>query len=722
MRECVGKRLLAFVVLAGLAVSLAGCGQTGIPVSAEPEAVELLDPVGVAAPYETAVLRNMYSTSTYTAVVGPYVEEYAFESGQVFSSYGTYPGERVSKGGTLLNTNTEWIDLDIENTEKSIADMEESYNEFMKNIDEELAKLRKEDASLSQILEKMKEQMPPEFITTQLDDGTEEEIENPEYQAWSEEYNRWEKAYRANLQPLMEQEEALRQRTELYELDHAYQLSRLNRLKTERTKKRLTSGMAGYVVGLQFYNTGDWVVEDTSIMAVADPDRKLIRSSYVDKTAIRIAKDVYAIIDGRRYEVEYEPMDADEYARLESRDGVVYTTFYFKEDVPEVRMGDYCTIVVVTDVRENVLTVSSSAVHMAGLENYVYLEKNGDSVYTPVKTGFRDGVCVEILSGLSEGDRVRTDKTVEYGQNTVILQRGTVSYDFSATGYLYYPDTTSVENPVKYGTCYVTKCDLTMYQQVKKGEVLATIRVAADQVGLERLRTQLNRERERLADLISQGEEKNEKAIEAKQETIADLEERIRDMEADFATKEIRSPMDGVIISTRWFEEEQILNSGVQICIIADQSRSYVVVEDTSHQLNYGDQLDVTYAVPGGGRKTVQGTVVTAGQRSVSGALQGDEMLITVPAEAIPEMAYNSMFTGGFWNRRSFDVTGQVRSTENVILVPKSAVTLSNGSTYVNVVREDGSIVNQSFVAGGSNNTYYWVVQGLSEGMEICLR
>lgn len=722
MRKCVGKRLSAFVVLAGLAVSLAGCGQADTPVSAEPGAVALLEPVGVTAPYETAVLRNMYNTSTFAAVVCPYVEEYGYESGQVFSSYGTYPGEHVSKGGTLVNTNTEWVDLDIENTEKSIADMEESYREFVENADEELVKLRKEDENLTQILKNLDEQMPPEFVPSKLEDGAAAEIKNPQYQAWSEEYSRWEKAYRANLQSLTVQEEALRQRTELYELDHAYQMSRLARLRTERKEKKLTAGMAGYVVGLKFYNTGDWIVEDSPIMAVGDPDRKVIRSSFIDRASIRSAKDVYAIIDGRRYEVEYEPMDADEYARLESRDGVVYTSFYFREEAPEVRMGNYCTIVVVKDVRENVLTVSNSAVHMAGMEYYVYLEKDGDSIYTPVRTGFRDGSCVEILSGLSEGDRVRTEQTVEYGQSTAILQKGTVSYDFSSTGYLYYPDTTSVENPVKYGTCYLTKCDLTFYQQVKKGEVLATVRVAADQVGLQRVRTQLNRERERLSDLISQGEEKNEKAIEARRETIADLEERIRDMEADFATKEIRSPIDGVIISMGWFEEEQILNPGQQICIIADQSRSYVTVEDTNHQLNYGDRLEVTYSVPGGEQKTVEGTVVTAGQRSVSGALRGDEMLISVPAEAIPEMAFNSMFAGGFWNRRTFNVTGKVRSTDNVLLVPKGAVTLSNGSTYVNVVREDGSIVNQSFVAGGSNNTYYWVVQGLSEGMEICLK
>lgn len=719
MKERFGKRFLAFAAMTGLAFSLPGCGRTDVPE--EPEVVELLDPVGVTATYETASLRNMYNTQIYPASVCPYVEEYALESGQVFSSYGTYPGEHVSKGGTLIYTDTEWLDIDIENLEKSIADMEEGYQEFLEEANETLATLRWNDEYYSGILERLERQMPSEFVIVQTEDG-EEEAENPEYQSWSQEKWRWEATYSSNLQSLIEKEEALRQRTELYGLDHAYELSRLERFQKERRERNLTSGMAGNVVGLRFYNTGDWIVEDTSIVAVGDPDRKLIRSDFISRTEIRGAKDVYAIIDGRRYEIEYESMDADEYARLESRDGTVYTTFYFREEVPEVQMGAFCAIVVVADSRENVLSVTNDAVHRDNSGYYVYLEKDGESIYTPVRTGFRDGICIEILSGLNEGDRVRTEKSIQPGENTVVLGKGTVSYDYSTAGYLYYPDTVRLENPVEFGTCYVTEYDLSLYQQVKKGEVIATIRVVPDQVGLERLRTRLSRETERLEDLRKQGEEENEKAIEARLETIAELEEQIRDMEADFATTEIRSPIDGVIINAMWYETEELIRPGDLVCIIAEQSRSYVVVEDASHQLNYGNELEVSYSTPGGERRTVTGMVSMVNQRSLSGALRGDAMLLTVPAEAIPDMAYNSMFAGGFWNRRTFEVAGQVRSMGNVVLVPKGAVTVSGGCTYVNVVQEDGSVVNQSFVAGGSDNSYYWVVDGLTEGMVLCLR
>ena len=63
-----------------------------------------------------------------------------------------------------------------------------------------------------------------------------------------------------------------------------------------------------------------------------------------------------------------------------------------------------------------------------------------------------------------------------------------------------------------------------------------------------------------------------------------------------------------------------------------------------------------------------------------------------------------------------------VREMDNVLLVPKAAVTEQNGHTYVNVVQEDGSVVARSFIAGGSDMEYYWVIDGLEEGMKLCYK
>lgn len=714
------KRLLAAFVSVCIILSGTGCGEA-VPESL-PEDVALLEPVDVPDIYETAAVRNLYQIKSYSGSISPYVEEYSFENRQTFAAYAAYPGERVKRGGTLVDANTENIDAEIEKLEKSIAEADESYQEYRKEADERLDKLEQKDAEYSKIMDNFEKLKPEEFLDIEQPDGAEGKEPNPDYEAWNRDRLRWEGEYRRNLQSLLECREELRQRGELYDMDRDYSLSRLEHLKEQRGRSRLLSGMEGNVVAIRYYNAGDYIWSEVPVMAVGDTERKLIRCEFISASAIRTAKDVYALIDGERYEIEYEPMSADEYARLKRRDGEVYTTFYFRDDVAELPMGAYCAVVVVTNKREQVLTVTESAVHREGLSYYVYLEKDGESIYTPVTVGYRDGYCVEILSGLSEGDRVMTDKAYQHGENTVVLERGTVDYGFSSTGYLYYPDTVRVTNPVEHGTCYITENNVTPYQRVKKGEVLAKIRVVPDQLAYERLNTSLKRERERLADLIREGENKNnEKAAKAKRERIAELEEQIRRMDADAAVTSIVSPIDGVVVEPAFYEKEQHIRFDDTLCVIADETRCFVVVDDADGQLNYGDVLDIGYT-GFDAEKTVQGTVLTVNQRSLSAYLKNTEVLISVPKEAIPEMTYNAVYAGGFWSRRSFTVTGRIRSVSNVVLVPKSAVTLGSGGTYVDVVRPDGSVVSQSFVAGGSDNAYYWVIEGLVEGTKICTK
>lgn len=720
MKAGFGKRLLAAFVSVCLILSGTGCGEA-VPESL-PEDVALLEPVDVPDIYETAAVRNLYQIKSYSGSISPYVEEYSFENRQTFAAYAAYPGERVKRGGTLVDANTENIDAEIERLEKSIAEADETYQEYRKEADERLDKLEQKDAQYSKIMDNFEKLKPEEFLDIEQPDGAEGKEPNPDYEAWNRDRLRWEGEYRRNLQSLLECREELRQREELYDMDRAYSLSRLEHLKEQRRRSRLLSGMEGNVVAIRYYNAGDYIPGGVSVMAVGDTERKLIRCEFISASAIRTAKDVYALIDGERYEIEYEPMSADEYARLKRRDGEVYTTFYFRDDVAELPMGAYCAVVVVTNKREQVLTVTESAVHREGLSYYVYLEKDGERVYTPVTVGYRDGYCVEILSGLSEGDRVMTDKAYQHGENTVVLERGTVDYGFSSTGYLYYPDTVRVTNPVEHGTCYITENNVTPYQRVKKGEVLAKIRVVSDQLAYERLNTSLKRERERLADLIREGEnENNEKAAKAKRERIAELEEQIRRMDADAAVTSIVSPIDGVVVEPAFYEKEQHIRFDDTLCVIADETRCYVVVDDADGQLNYGDVLDIGYT-GFEAEKTVQGTVLMVNQRSLSVYLKNTEVLISVPKEAIPEMTYNAVYAGGFWSRRSFTVTGRIRSVSNVVLVPKSAVTLGSGGTYVDVVQPDGSVVSQSFVAGGSDNAYYWVIEGLVEGTKICTK
>ena len=80
----------------------------------------------------------------------------------------------------------------------------------------------------------------------------------------------------------------------------------------------------------------------------------------------------------------------------------------------------------------------------------------------------------------------------------------------------------------------------------------------------------------------------------------------------------------------------------------------------------------------------------------------------------------STMVEGGRWDRNSFKVKVRTRSEKNVLIVPKSAVTVKDKSAYVTVVKEDGSVEQVSFIPGGSDTNYYWIAEGLEEGMTVC--
>lgn len=725
------KRIVSLeMALMCMAVMCTGCGQE--TTSGQPGDIELIEPVGAALHYEAAARKNLYDAKVYSAVVCPHVEEYALQSSCVFDAYDSFPGQEVKKGAALLHADTDDIEKQIEELEKSIAAAKEGYQEYVTDTNEALINPRAEQENNGEILENLEEEKPEQYITVPgTVPGETIQETNPAYVQWENTYRKYEGQYRKALQSVNVLEEALRQKTELYELDSAHRQLQLERLKADKGKCTLASGMSGYVVAMRLLSVGSWMGAKSPLMAVGDLERPELRCEYIAKSTISNAEDVYAIINGKRYEVEYQPLSTEEYRRLEELNGKVYSTFRIQADAEEITMGGYAVIVVVNQSREDVIAVPKDSVSSKKGSSYVYVVQGRESVYAPVTTGMSDGVYTEILSGVCEGDKVLTGQAVTAGSDTVKVEKGEVHYDFSSTGFLTYPTGELVVNSITYGTCYYVERLVSRNQQVKKGEVLARIRVVPDEVELERNEQKLQRERERLADLKALGEEENKKAIAAKEETITELEKLIADMQADFAVTEIKSPINGIITEVYQYDDEALVQKDAKLFLVSDETLSYIFVEDENGQLTYGNQVSVTYTGADGQEHHASGTVVTLNQTAVSSDLVPEASfdwnsmstgaLIMVSPEDVGDMAGSTENADGWWNRNSFKVTVPVRSMENILVVPKKAVTMVAGRTYVRVRTQNGEIQYCSFIAGGSDSVNYWVVEGLTEGMELCL-
>ena len=716
------KMILSLLLSVGLALSATGCGKEEIKQSAG-EDIQLIEPVNVTVNYEEAEYRNLYDAEVYSATVVPYIEEYSSEDGMVFHHYGAYPGEAVEKGDTLIHSDPEAINKKIEDMEDKIKNMEEEFQDYKAEVEEYLKEQQNRWGTLKYCVDAYENIRPEEYVDGSTVSGgvAGTQVKNPEYSSWETEYNKYIGPYRILDHEINTRKLALEQRTELYELDHAHYLKLLAELKEEKKDASIISKMTGTIVATQFCDQGNYIAKDVPVIAVGDMNQKLLKCEYINGATIKKAVDVYALIDGKRYELEYQPIESDEYVRLISQGETVYSTFTILNP-EDINIGDFAVIVVVNDSRTGVLSVPKAAIHKDDTGSYVYTVEEGAKVYTAVKTGMSDGAYTEIVSGVTGGDKILVENTGKTGSSTAKVTKGSFSSSFEGRGFIQYPSSSYIKNPVENGTVYFVSSDIQAYQHVEVGDVIATVRVVSDEVALSRNETKRTRLLERINDLQKQDAEANKKSIESMKEQLSELEETIAKQKSDFATTQIRADRSGIVIWMEEFEEEDILQKGCNILGVADEDTCYVVVENPNQLLQYGNQVQIEYSGADNQTRTAQGMVANMSKIGVSSKLTTEYAMISLPKEQISDMAQSVPRDNNFWgNWYRYDVTGTIREMDNVLTVPKKAVQDINGCTYVSVVDETGKVVTQSFIAGGYNSDYYWVVDGLTEGMEVCL-
>ena len=720
---------------------LTGCGivQTSSNLDGagnENTAITLHDPVEPENSWESVTYRNLYNAQVFSAAVLPETEEYFFDIDIVLDRFNVYFGKTVRKGDILAYANTESLETSIERMEEQIQAMEEEFQKYKDNLEKSLYESEGEEKLLKDVVDAYLEAKPKEYdpdevrnILASISDVSSGDAGDKEvYRKWLDSYLQWESTFtkfEGNYRILAHQNDMdrqrLNQRSAIYELDLGYMQNQLEKLQRQRNNHILKASAGGEIVAMRTLQNGDRISHDQAIMAVGDPTHKLLKCEYIKQSTIRDAESVFAVINGVRYEVDYQPIDPEEYSRLSSNGESIYTTFEIADGIEEVPLGTYAAIVLVQESRDHVLSVPKEAIHKDGRDSFVYCREGDEAITVSITTGMSDGVYTEVTSGLEEGDDVLITEPVTAGEECITLEKGSFSSHYSGTGYFYYPQTYQVKNPISYGTTYFQEYQVELYQRVKRGDVIATVRVQGDEVALQRNETKLMRLQERLAELIEEDEEKNKDAIEQRRRDIADVEEKIALMKQDYATVSIVADHDGIVMQRGSYEKQNIIQKGSMIAVIAEEENCYISVDNRKQSLHYGDEVTVFYKDRDGEQREVAGKVANLSKTGVSSMLQSDSAYILVPPEAVSDMAAVSSHSLNGWNLRiSFTVETEVNEIKDVVLVPRSAVQLLQKQTYVVYVSESGELVAQSFIAGGNDANYYWVAEGLTEGMVIC--
>lgn len=157
------------------------------------------------------------------------------------------------------------------------------------------------------------------------------------------------------------------------------------------------------------YSAGDSLVNTGAILSYTPPDSMTIsvdvtQEDVVDLSVGDVVDITFSAYEGTSYAGVIQSIDTTATSR--NTNTISYTVVIGVEgDTTPLYGGMTADIIFVTEEKEDVLYVSRKAVVEKNGKSYVYIKKGmGRMELQEVETGINNGIEVEILSGLEEGD------------------------------------------------------------------------------------------------------------------------------------------------------------------------------------------------------------------------------------------------------------------------------------------------------------------------------
>uniref|UniRef100_UPI0040567EA9 efflux RND transporter periplasmic adaptor subunit n=1 Tax=Acetatifactor sp. TaxID=1872090 RepID=UPI0040567EA9 len=367
-------KCLAILLLS--AVVLGGCAED----TAQGTIVELKESA-LNAPQKTEVVRGDISvTLVYDAQIGPKVEQLTFEEEGSFGEFFVQLGDEIKKGEILATPALEGIESAIEAKEEQIANLTRTYQYQKETMENSILVAQKELENVQKTIEGLT------YLT-------------PEYtQACRQAGNYDEQRRRLELQ--------LKQLTETYELELPYYQKQLRELKEEGEGNMIRAPFDGTVIALEQLEYGTPLNSNLYYVAVADTSEIYARCLNVSITVLNQVKRIEFWKDGKTYEAISIPMDHDYYMATKNNGEDAYSEFEIMNPAGELEHGDYGKLILVLEEKKDVLLVPETTLQLSGGMYYVYKDVDGKTERVPVEIGAKDGIHVEIVEGLEEGDVV----------------------------------------------------------------------------------------------------------------------------------------------------------------------------------------------------------------------------------------------------------------------------------------------------------------------------
>ena len=353
---------------------LGGCAR-----AQEQETIMELKDSALTAPQTTQVVRGDIEVVTYyDAYVGPKVEQLTFAEEGTFGEFFVQLGDTVQAGDILASPA-------LENVEKAIEDKQEEIDGLTRQYEYEAASL---EADVAIVLKQMES---VNHTLAQLDAAS------AEYQQVRRQLGNYdEQRQRLELQ--------LRQLRDTYHQELPYYQAQLEELQQERDGNHIVAPFDGTVIALDGAQYGNSIDTDQYYVAIADTSVYYARCESISITILNFLEKVEFWMDGDVYEATHIPMSHDYYMATQNSGEQAYSEFEIAGAEGAVSHGDYGKIKLVSKSKEDVLMVPETVVQSSGGSYYVYKDADGKRELVNVTIGISDGIHVEIVEGLEEGD------------------------------------------------------------------------------------------------------------------------------------------------------------------------------------------------------------------------------------------------------------------------------------------------------------------------------
>jgi multidrug efflux pump subunit AcrA (membrane-fusion protein) len=192
---------------------------------------------------------------------------------------------------------------------------------------------------------------------------------------------------------------------EMAELDVEANQLKLDSLKKEYERTKLTASIDGDVVYITDIKLGEYVNAYQTIVRLADPSKLQLRYSGDKVNRFKLGMKATVDVENKKYpaEVVMTPLEVPEDASEEVRSSVQLKVDGLPEDVT---IGKTATISLTIEKRNGVIIVPKQVVNNFGSRRFVNVLKDNIREERDIETGVENSTQVEVLDGLEEGELV----------------------------------------------------------------------------------------------------------------------------------------------------------------------------------------------------------------------------------------------------------------------------------------------------------------------------